>query len=209
MIIDDAGELVWFRPTVPASVINLRATTYRGKPALTWWEGRTKHGLGIGDHVIADHAYREIARFPAGNGLGSDLHELILTPEGTALVTAYDIPTVDRSSVGSGRGRVIEGVVQELAVPSARVLFEWRSLDHVKLTESYSKVAPAFDFFHVNSIDVDADGNLLVSARNTWTVYKIDRTTGKVIWRLGGKKSDFAMGPGTQVRLAARRPARR
>ena len=66
MIIDDAGELVWFRPTVPASVINLRATTYLGKPALTWWEGRTKHGLGIGDHVIADHAYREIARFPAG-----------------------------------------------------------------------------------------------------------------------------------------------
>ena len=198
MIIDDAGELVWFRPTVPASVINLRATTYLGKPALSWWEGRTKHGLGIGDHVIADHAYREIARFPAGNGLGSDLHELLLTPEGTALITAYDIPTVDRSSVGSGRGRVIEGVVQELAVPSARVLFEWRSLDHVKLTESYSKVAPAFDFFHVNSIDVDADGNLLVSARNTWTVYKIDRTTGKVIWRLGGKKSDFAMGPGTK-----------
>ena len=88
--------------------------------------------------------------------------------------------------------------MQELAVPSAHVLFEWRSLDHVKLTESYSKVAPAFDFFHVNSIDVDADGNLLVSARNTWTVYKIDRTTGKVIWRLGGKKSDFAMGPGTK-----------
>ena len=69
--------------------------------------------------------------------------------------------------------------MQELAVPSARVLFEWRSLDHVKLTESYSKVAPAFDFFHVNSIDVDADGNLLVSARNTWTVYKIDRTPAR------------------------------
>jgi Arylsulfotransferase (ASST) len=198
MIVDGQGELVWFRPTVPASVLNLRAATYRGEPALTWWEGKTKHGLGIGDHVIADHAYREIARFPAGGGLGADLHELILTPEGTALVTAYDIPTVDRSSVGSARGRVVEGVVQELAVPSARVLFEWRSLDHVKLTESYAKVAPAFDFFHVNSIDVDADGNLLVSARNTWTVYKIDRQSGKVIWRLGGKKSDFAMGPGTQ-----------
>ena len=82
-------------------MINLRATTYRGKPALTWWEGKTKHGLGIGEHVIVDHSYREIARFPAGNGLGSDLHELILTPDGTALVTAYDIPTVDRSSVGS------------------------------------------------------------------------------------------------------------
>ena len=93
---------------------------------------------------------------------------------------------------------MIEGIVQELEVPSARVLFEWRSLDHVALTESYSQVAPAFDYFHVNSVDLAQDGNLLVSARNTWTVYKLDRGSGKVIWRLGGKKSDFAMGPGTR-----------
>jgi Arylsulfotransferase (ASST) len=198
MIVDDSGELVWFHPTVPKTVINFRAALYHGQPVLTWWEGKTKHGLGIGEHVVFDRTYREIARFPAGGGLESDLHELILTPSGTALVTAYDIPTVDRSSVGGGRGRVIEGIVQELEVPSARVLFEWRSLDHVKLTESHSKVAPSFDFFHVNSIDLDADDNLLVSARNTWTVYKIDRGNGKVIWRLGGKRSDFAMGPGTK-----------
>ncbi len=198
MIVDDAGDLVWFHPTVPKTVMNLRVALYRGEPVLTWWEGKTKHGLGIGEHVVFDRSYREIARFPAGNGLGSDLHELILTPAGTALVTAYDIPVVDRSSVGHSRGRVIEGVVQELELPGARVLFEWRSLDHVALTESYSKVAPAFDYFHVNSIDLDADGNLLVSARNTWTVYKIDHGTGKVIWRLGGKRSDFTMGPGTR-----------
>ncbi len=198
MIVDDSGEPVWFHPTVPSTVMNLRAALYHGEPVLTWWEGKTKHGLGVGDHVIFDRYYRELARFPAGDGRGSDLHELILTPTGTALITAYDIPTVDRSSVGHGRGRVIEGIVQELEVPSARVLFEWRSLDHVALTESYSQVAPAFDYFHVNSVDLAADGNLLVSARNTWTVYKVDRGSGKVIWRLGGKKSDFAMGPGTR-----------
>jgi Arylsulfotransferase (ASST) len=207
MIVDDSGELVWFQPTVPDTVVNLRAAIYRGEPVLTWWEGKTEHGLGVGEHVVFDRAYREIARFPAGNGLESDLHELILTPRGTALLTAYDIPTVDRSSVGHGRGRVIEGIVQEVEVPTARVLFEWRSLDHVKLTESYSKVAPAFDFFHVNSVDLDADGNLLVSARNTWTVYKVDRDSGRVIWRLGGKKSDFDMGPGT--RFAWQHDARR
>lgn len=197
MIVDDTGEPVWFHPTNPLTVMNLRAALYHGEPVLTWWEGKTKHGLGVGDHVIFDRNYRELARFPPGDGRGSDLHELILTPSGTALITAYDIPTVDRSSVGHGRGRVIEGIVQELEVPSARVLFEWRSLDHVALTESYSQVAPAFDYFHVNSVDLARDGNLLVSARNTWTVYKLDRGSGKVIWRLGGKKSDFAMGPGT------------
>jgi hypothetical protein len=197
MIVDDSGELVWFHPTVPDTVMNLRVGIYRGEPVLTWWEGKTKHGLGVGEHVVFDRSYRELMRFPAGNGLGADLHELILTHEGTALVTAYDIPVVDRSSVGHRRGRVIEGVVQELELPAGRVVFEWRSLDHVELTESYQGVAPAFDYFHVNSIDVDDDGDLLVSARNTWTVYKIDRHSGKVIWRLGGKRSSFAMGPGT------------
>jgi Arylsulfotransferase (ASST) len=197
MIIDNAGGVVWFRPTSPKTVMNLRVALYRGQPVLTWWEGTTKHGLGIGEHVIVDRHYREIARFPAGNGLQSDLHELIVTPEGTALVTAYDIPTVNLASVGHGRGKVIEGVVQEIDIPSARVVFEWRSLDHVKVTESHAQVAPRFDYFHVNSIDVDSHRNLLVSARNTWAVYKIDRSSGKVLWRLGGKKSDFAMGKGT------------
>jgi Arylsulfotransferase (ASST) len=198
MIVDGAGELVWFHPTTPKTVMNLRVALYRGEPVLTWWEGKAVHGLGVGEHVIVDRHYREVARFPAGNGLQSDLHELIVTPQGTALVTAYDIPMVDLSSVGHGRGRVIEGVVQEIDIPSAKVRFEWRSLDHVKVAESHAQVAPRFDYFHVNSIDVDADGNLLVSARNTWAVYKIDRDSGKVLWRLGGKKSDFAMGKGTR-----------
>ncbi len=80
MIIDDDGEIVWFHPTVPNTVINFRAALYRGEPVLTWWEGKTKHGLGIGEHVVFDRTYRELARFPAGDGLESDLHELILTP---------------------------------------------------------------------------------------------------------------------------------
>jgi hypothetical protein len=71
----------------------------------------------------------------------------------------------------------------------------------VDLAESYSPVPKSggtpFDYFHINSVDVDSDGNLLVSARNTWTVYKIDHGSGEVIWRLGGKKSTFTMGAGT------------
>ena len=55
----------------------------------------------------------------------------------------------------------------------------------------------AYDYFHVNSVELDRDGNFLVSSRNTWTIYKIDRGSGEIMWRLGGKNSDFAMGPGT------------
>ena len=53
-----------------------------------------------------------------------------------------------------------------------------------------------YDYLHLNSVEVDTDGNLLISARNTWTVYKVDRSTGAVLWRLGGKRSDFTIGPG-------------
>ncbi len=76
---------------------------------------------------------------------------------------------------------------------------KWRSLDHVRITESHEtpRRNHPFDYFHVNSVGFDSDGHLLVSARNTWAIYKIHRRTGRVIWRLGGKRSDFAMGRGT------------
>jgi hypothetical protein len=44
---------------------------------------------------------------------------------------------------------------------------------------------------------LDGEGNLLLSGRNTHALYQINRKSGAVNWRLNGKKSDFAMGPGT------------
>jgi len=88
-------------------------------------------------------------------------------------------------------------------IETGEVLFEWRSLDHVGVDESYitQPEDPEFtyDYFHINSIDIDHDENLLLSARNTSAVYKIDRSTGEVLWRLGGKRSDFEMGVGTET----------
>jgi hypothetical protein len=79
------------------------------------------------------------------------------------------------------------------------VLWEWRSLPHVAVSETYQKDrGDVFDYFHVNSAGFDSDGHLIVSARNTWTVYKVHRGTGEVLWRLGGRRSDFRMGRGTQ-----------
>jgi hypothetical protein len=200
LILDQHGEVVWFRPTRPDTVMNFRAATYNGEPVLTWWQGRAARGLGVGFHVILDSRYREVARLPAGGGRQSDLHEFSITPRNTAIVTSYEVRDVDLSSVGGpSRGKAISGIVQEIAIPSARVLFEWNSFDHVPLGESYVPYdGKAYDYFHVNSVDVDSDGHYLVSARNTWTIYKVHSETGRVLWRLGGKQSDFQMGPGTR-----------
>ena len=192
------GRLVWFKPMRPQwFAMNFRVQRYRGEPVLTWWEGTF---LNRGEGVIVDSSYREIARIRAGNGHFVDPHELVLTPEGTALITASPSTVhADLSSIGGSKdGQISESVLQEIDVRSGRVLMEWRSLDHLSISESYMRPGGVYDFMHANSIDVTPDGNLLVSGRHTWALYKLERSTGQVIWRLGGKRSDFAMGAHTQ-----------
>jgi hypothetical protein len=195
VILDNDGQPVWLRllQNEGMDVMNFKAQTYRGEPVLTWWEGYHT-GYGQGEYVICDHTYREIKRFGAGNGYEGDHHEFLITPEDTALITIYNKIPGDSIPVGDPvDGNVLEGIVQEIDIETGEVLFEWHSLDHVRPEESFIK---PYDYFHINSIDVYDRDHLLISSRATWTVYKVDRKTGEVVWRLGGKKSDFEMGPG-------------
>ena len=201
MIIDDQGELVWYGKY--RSARDFKMQYYRGRPVLTWWEGKVMAGHGIGAYVIFDDSYREIARVRAGNGYRGDLHEFIITPEDTALLVAYAPARTNLSPIGGPKDSMAwEGILQEVDIQSGEVIFEWHSLDHVGIEESYIELPEdsdfLYDYFHINSIDVEPDGNLLLCARNTWTVYKVERNSGEVVWRLGGKRSDFEMGPGTQ-----------
>jgi hypothetical protein len=204
MILDPAGNLVWFKP-LPAntSATNFQVQEYLGQRALTWWQGNVSvHGFGLGQGVIADASYREIARVSAGNGYQADLHEFQLTPQGTALITAYDAQLCSASAAGGpADAGVTDGVLQEIDVKTGLVRFQWTSFDHVALADSIELARKStrdwpFDYFHINSIDVEPDGSLLVSARNTWAAYDIDRRSGRVVWQLGGKHSTFALGPG-------------
>ncbi|MGE5275105.1 MAG: arylsulfotransferase family protein [Verrucomicrobiota bacterium] len=200
LIADDRGDPVYFHPTAPRTVMDFRPGLLRGAPVLSWWEGRYVRGVGkVGEYVVVDSSYREIARFATARHRRPDFHEVLLTDDGALLVTAYETVAADLRPVGGpSNGLLYGGVVQELAIPSGRLLWEWRSLDHVDVTETVSdQLGSPFDYFHINGIDVDGDGNLLVSARNTSALYKVDRRNGKVLWRLGGKRSDFSMGKGT------------
>jgi hypothetical protein len=189
---------------------------YHGRPVLTWWRGRAPMGVGGGFYSIYDTSYRKVADVRAGNGLRGDLHEFRITPRDTALFTVYRLRPQNLSAVGGPKnGKILEGIVQELDIATGRVLFEWHSFPQVGLKESYAKVPPAsqgkkappLDYFHINSIDLEPDGKLLVSARNTHTIYEIDPKTKKIVWRLGGKRSDFKLRAG--VRFAWQHDARR
>ena len=200
MIVDDQGQLVWYSKYTSAR--DFKVQRYRGKPVLTWWEGRVVAGHGVGEHVIFDDSYREITRVGTGNGYRGGLHEFLITPEDTALLVAYAKRRWDLSPIGGLKdGMVWEGIVQEVDIESGEVIFEWHSLEHVGVEESYIELSEdpdhPYDYFHINSIDVEPDGNLLLCARNTWGIYKVERKSGEVLWRLGGKKSEFQMAEGT------------
>src|SRR5215213_381708 len=200
MIIDPSGELVWFHPLAGADQpFDFRAQTFDGKPVLTWWEGSLVdyHGLGVGE--IYDTSYRPVATVRAGNGYQADLHEFKLTPRGTALIAVYATVPWDLSSLGGSKDDLTyDQIVQEVDIKTGAVLFEWHSLGNVALSESYQPLPKdpkaVYDPVHVNSIDEEPNGNLLVSGRHTSTVYEIDRRTAKIRWRLGGKRSSFDTG---------------
>jgi Arylsulfotransferase (ASST) len=202
LIVDRTGTPVWFRPLQPSQqVTNFTSAVYGGKPVLVWWEGKIlSSGYGQGEAVLVDHGYREVARVRAAGGRQMDLHALTLTSHGTALFTCYpDSVTMDLSSIGGPKSdQVLGSIIQEVDIASGRLLFEWHGLQHIPVSASEEPMAAPYDYLHINSIQPLPDGNLLVSARHTWALYKLERSTGNVIWTLGGKHSDFRMGPGAQ-----------
>jgi hypothetical protein len=95
--------------------------------------------------------------------------------------------------------------VQEIDIHTGRVLWQWDSADHVPYAQSEqplpASAATPWDWFHINAVHFDTDGDLLIDARDTWTTYEVDPHTGKILWQLGGKASSFSLkaGPGTSL----------
>ncbi len=204
LILDNRGRVIWFMPVDRRGVTDFRVQHYRGKPVLTWWRGKSADNKRLGRYSIYDNSYRLITYVRPGRGLSGDMHEFEITAHNTALITLSHIVRVKTR-------RVLEGAFQEVDIRTGRVLFEWHSVGHVRLLESYYHLPrdpdKTYDYFHINTVEVDRDGNFLVSARNTHTIYKISRKTGAVMWRLGGKWSDFELGKG--VRFAWQHDVRR
>jgi hypothetical protein len=204
MIVDRDGRLVWFSPTTAPGVkpFDLDAQVDRGKPVLTWWQGHLVSSHGAGTGMVVDGSYRPVQKVQAGGGLQIDLHEFNITSRGTALITAYEqVNTSLKPMGGSGTHPVYAGHAQEIDLATGKVLLDWNSLDHIGVGETYEgvpKPGKVLDYIHLNSVAETSDGNLLISGRNTSALYKVDRSSGRVIWRLGGRKSDFHVARGAR-----------
>jgi Arylsulfotransferase (ASST) len=216
MMLNSSGELVWMGPsTLTEHRLNFSVQSYQGQQVLTWWQGLVTEGYGKGECVIANSSYRTIQSVKTGNGVDADLHEFNITPQGTALLTAYRTHSgVDLTAVhGPSNGYLLSGVAQEIDIATGKVLYEFdswagpraRGKAGVALTETYEKIGPGdggfgtvtkpFNYFHINSIAPWDDDHLLISGRNTWTVYLWNKITNQIVWRMHGRNSDFSMGP--------------
>ena len=183
---------------------DLNVQSYEGRRDLTFWQGKVLSlGFGQGEDVVLNSNYQHVATVKGGNGLKADLHEFQIAPHDISYTTAFNAIRCNLSPVGGARdGVILDTAVQEIDMKTGLVRWEWHSLDHVGASESETeapKTATPWDWFHLNSIDPEPDGNILISARSTWTAYQLEGGSGKILWRLGGLKSSFKMGPGTKT----------
>ena len=204
LIYTPQGRLVWFDQMAGGiTADDLSVQSYEGQRDLTFWQGRVLSlGFGQGEDVVMNSSYETVATVRGGNGLAADLHDFQIAADGVAYITAYNPIHCDLSSAGGARDDVIlDAAMQEIDMRTGLVRWEWHSLDHVGVMESETSppTGRAWDWFHLNSIDPEPDGNILISARNMWAAYQIQGGTGQILWRLGGLDSSFAMGPGTRT----------
>jgi hypothetical protein len=205
---DPNGDLLWMGVDgLKTHRIDFNVQTYLNEPHLTWWEGVETHGWGQGQAVIADSTYtRKHTIHAVGANIKLDHHEFNITPENTALVTIFKQHNgVDLRPVGGPKdGVMVSGVFQEIDIATNKLIWQWDSLDHVPITHSEQVFAGGvasnpWDYFHINSLVVSPDGeHIYVSSRNTWTVYVVKRHTGQIVDKIGGRYSDFKIGPGAE-----------
>jgi hypothetical protein len=138
-------------------------------------------------------------------GSSTDTHDLQQLPNGRYLALTYrPRHHVDLSHDPRGGPKdvtVFDGEIQELT-PAGKVVWRWNSKDHIPASWTTGTSTrgwwfhnspdnqPGYentrDLVHLNSVEADGDG-LIVSARHLDSILRIDRATGRVDWKLGGK----------------------
>ncbi|MCB0728437.1 MAG: aryl-sulfate sulfotransferase, partial [Ignavibacteriae bacterium] len=150
-----------------------------------------------GKFFAEDLLHNIVDTFTCGNGYSTDGHELKILNNGHALLMSYDRQPVDMSQIvpgGDTNAIVIGLIIQELD-ENKNVVFQWRSWDHFNITDApfVDMTGSSIDYAHGNAIEYDNDGNLLISSRHLNEITKINRTTGDIIWRLGGVNNEFTI----------------
>lgn len=210
LIVNNDLQPVWFDPVPPDVVAaDLKQQTYDGHPVLSWWQGVvTDTGATTsGEVIVVNDAYHTVATLKGDTKAGWVIspHEVDIRGR-DAWVTSYKtLHGIDLAAYGGAKDGTLEDfAVQEYDLHTGRLLYTWDAYNpggtpHVALSQSDQLVPTSpsvpWDAYHGNSIELVGAHDFLVSMRDTSAAYLVDRRTGKVIWTLGGKDSNFTIPP--------------
>lgn len=185
MILNNDGSLYWYKK------MPVNAYDFKKQP-----NGLLTYSLyNVFKYYAMDTAYNVVDSFYCGNGYNTDEHELLLMDNGHALMMGYDPQIIDMSEIvpgGDTAATVIGMVIQELN-ENKEVIFQWSTFDHFSILDATHTnfTSSIIDCVHSNALSVESDGNIMMSSRNMDEITKINRTTGDIIWRLGGSNNQF------------------
>ncbi len=185
--IDTCGTPIFYK------ALNNRGSDFRRQP-----NGYLTHFPGdVGKYVQYDSSYNEMRTYSASNGYLTDMHELYIEDDGSYWLFTKQLHVIDMSIIvpgGNSQATVEENIIQQLDY-SGNLLFQWNSLDHIPITDcdpNFVDLTGSYiDYIHVNALDFDDNGNLLLSSRHLNEITKINIVTGNIIWRCGGSKNQF------------------
>lgn len=193
MLLDHTGAIAWMGDeSVVHSLIDFKYYPDQEQYSYTITENQ------ITRIVLLDNHFTVLDTLSAING-NFDVHDVQRAANGNWLFTTEYHDTVDLSAYQFGPvygndTTVLLGFGWQEVDPSGNLVFEWNSNDYIDpllFYNFYGYNDDPFDYCHGNAIEEDDDGNILLSFRHLNAVYKINRTTGAIIWQLGGQQSDF------------------
>lgn len=189
LVIDNSGRVVWYHRFANGAGLNFQAQptgrwVARPQPAEP---GRTVRLLEINPLGTIT---RELGCI---GGLNARFHDLLARPDGSYWIMCDETRTLDLSVVGGLADARVTGTVVQHVSDQGSLLFEWSPFDHFAITDidPADLAGATVNWTHGNALDIDVDGNLLVSFRNLSEITKVDTRSGTVLWRLGGPRNDF------------------
>ncbi len=187
VIIDHAGGVVYFAPSGP-----LGADFFLAPNAWMCYSNPLKF-------YFLDSTFHKVDSISCQNNVITDFHEMLIMPNGHFLMLGVDSFTKDLSrfqwkgKYGSDTASIRCAVIQELDT-NRNVVFEWHAKDHFEITDidtTYINSMKLVDWTHANALEIDSDGNILLSSRNLNEITKISRKDGSIMWRWGGNRNQF------------------
>jgi hypothetical protein len=155
----------------------------------------TYHDQEYGYFMAMDSTFAVVDSFKCGNGYPTDVHELRLLPNGHALILGYDPERIRMDSLveGGDSAAIVYGLILQELDQSRNVVFQWRSWDHFSITDAIGVdlTSHVVDYAHGNAVELAADSNYVISSRHLSEITKINRHTGEIMWRWGGKNNQF------------------